>query len=436
MARIYGERWAVVESLGEGGQAHTFRVRDRRDGSDHWVLKRLKNVGRSGRFEREVRQLQQLRSQHVPELVDWHIPAIGSDGPAYHVTRYAGRDLTRCDRSQFTLPEALDVFEPVVRAVRDAHQLGIIHRDIKPDNVVLDGRGVVSLVDFGIAAGDEQVVLTTTAEGFGNQAFSAPECGPGSPEAASTASDVYSLGKLLYWLITGGRVINREFLGPRERSAAKAGDPWTHNFVWHLISKTVRLTPSERFETDDLLAGIATARQKHREIEKLTATGLTVLWDAFDPELGFNKHSSNSIARSGDSLRRLAQRLPAVHDRPIQLDSLALALDGMGATPLVRLEISVGVVAPSEDLAWAETVTVPDAPGVIHLAPAVALEPRLNYWLSLTPIDETRGVRWLAGSERIDIPGLSVAESDPARGWTVTAPSGSGRALRLIGTPS
>jgi serine/threonine protein kinase len=90
VANRFGDRWEVIESLGEGGQAHTFMVRDLRDGTTGWVLKRLKNPTRRHRFEQEIRALSPLQSLHVPRIVDSFI-----GDRSYLVTPYVGKNLVQ-----------------------------------------------------------------------------------------------------------------------------------------------------------------------------------------------------------------------------------------------------------------------------------------------------------------------------------------------------
>jgi serine/threonine protein kinase len=91
--QIYGDRWEFIRTLGEGGQAHTYEVRDLRDGSTGWVLKRLKNPKRLPRFEREIRALDALNSSHIPKTIDY-----STHDRAYHVTRLLGVGLDRLGR--------------------------------------------------------------------------------------------------------------------------------------------------------------------------------------------------------------------------------------------------------------------------------------------------------------------------------------------------
>ena len=139
MGNLYGGRWKIVENVGEGGQAWVYKVQDQRDGSTNWILKRLKNPARLARFEREVQALEALDSPHIAKTEDY---SLGS--PAFHVSALLGVGLNR-----YAVTDALDtdrallLFEQIVSAVSDAHDVGVVHRDIKPNNVVVSNDGSI-----------------------------------------------------------------------------------------------------------------------------------------------------------------------------------------------------------------------------------------------------------------------------------------------------
>lgn len=172
--KTYGDRWQIVRQIGEGGQAHTYEVLDLRDGSMGWVLKRIKNRKRLSRFEREILALGAMRSPHIPRTIVYSI-----EDPAYHVTANLGIGLDKYVASNtLVVDRALAIFEQVVSAVRDAHEAaGVVHRDIKPNNIVVSREGEETyLIDFGICQYREgELTLLTTDEPFGNPAFAAPE---------------------------------------------------------------------------------------------------------------------------------------------------------------------------------------------------------------------------------------------------------------------
>jgi serine/threonine protein kinase len=211
MATIFGERWEIVDNLGEGGQAHTFIVKDiRGDSTTKYVLKRLKNLERLERFKREIEAVRNLNHSNIVQLIDFDI-----DAPKpYLVTEYcSGSSLDKAEPFWKKSPViALELFQQICSGVSFAHSQGIIHRDIKPSNIYLRGaEGPAVIGDFGICYVEQNGErFTLTEEAVGPRIFMAPELEGGRVENITNKCDVYSLGKVLYWLLSGGIMLPRE----------------------------------------------------------------------------------------------------------------------------------------------------------------------------------------------------------------------------------
>lgn len=281
--KLYGERWKIVDTLGQGGQATAHRVRDTRDGSENWVLKKLLYRKRLGRFEREILALEALDSPHIPKTEDYSL-----DDPAYHVSPYLGTGLDKFVGAEpLDVDRALALFEQVVEAVRDAHGTSevVVHRDIKPNNVVVSPHGEKAyLIDFGLCQMDdgELTTLTDEAEGLGNASYAAPECSPGREEEPGPPCDVYSLGKLLYWMVSGGRHINREEMPDRVLDRIRAEDRLVRFYVARLLRGTIVQETGSRWAAQRLLEEVARTRKLIARVEEYRAGGLEVLADGFD----------------------------------------------------------------------------------------------------------------------------------------------------------
>jgi serine/threonine protein kinase len=435
VSKRFGNRWEVVDQLGEGGQAHTFRVRDLTDGTTGWVLKRLKNPNRRNRFEQEIASLTRLQSSHIPRVVD---SAIGD--VSYLVTPYLGEDLTRL--ADVVEPQAvLERFRGIVVAVNDAHARGVIHRDIKPNNVVVDEAGTPFLVDFGICAIDgSQVVLTTTVEGFGNRSFAPPECDAGSPDDASEASDIYSLGKLLYWMTSGRRFMVRESF---DKETLTIADPHACQYIAVLIEHTVREDAGARWTSTELLERIDWAQDKLGEHSAIRGTGLTVLEDGFGPNDQCNEGSYLSATRTPRG------NPPADHDiahsffvgEAVALDQIDVGvtlLHGSGQAEVVL--VKGGLQVPSEDSRdvieqWNEAITETSTLQILRL-PSTSrpmLEPNEFYWVILSPTDEDSEIAWMSAALEL-MPRLATfAERSRPDEWQPRkSVSGPGPSLRVL----
>src|SRR3981189_886359 len=148
-----------------------------------------------------------------PNIAKVHDAGATETGRPYFVMELVrGIPITEyCDREQLTIPERLELFVLVCRAVQHAHQKGIIHRDLKPSNVmvtVIDGVAVPKVIDFGVAKATggsltERPRLTNLAQLVGTPLYMSPEQAGMSEDDVDTRSDIYSLGALLYELLTG-----------------------------------------------------------------------------------------------------------------------------------------------------------------------------------------------------------------------------------------
>jgi serine/threonine-protein kinase len=153
------------------------------------------------RFEREARAVARLQHPNIVTVIDR-----GADeGCQYIVFEYvAGENLKELvvRRGRLSVRQALEIAAEIARALSFAHDHGLVHRDVKPQNVLLNGDGATKVTDFGIArAIDVETGMTQTGTVLGSSSYIAPEQASGQPVDAKT--DVYSLGVVLYELLTG-----------------------------------------------------------------------------------------------------------------------------------------------------------------------------------------------------------------------------------------
>ncbi|MCS7295075.1 MAG: protein kinase, partial [Chloroflexota bacterium] len=152
------------------------------------------------RFEREAQAAARLSHPNIVSVYD-----VGrDDGTRYIVMEYVpGKTLKQLilEHAPFSLDEAIHIVRQVAAALDYAHQHGLVHRDIKPQNILVDERGFVKVTDFGIAKGLTDVSLTEAGFGMGTVHYVSPEQARGEP--ATPASDIYALGVVLYEMLTG-----------------------------------------------------------------------------------------------------------------------------------------------------------------------------------------------------------------------------------------
>src|SRR5438045_4781904 len=162
------------------------------------------------RFEAERQALALMDHPNIARVLD--AGSTESGRPYFVMELVKGVPITKyCDTQRLTLRQRLELFIPVCQAIQHAHQKGIIHRDIKPSNVLIapyDGKPVVKVIDFGIAKATgqpltEKTLFTGFGQVVGTLEYMSPEQAELNNQDVDTRSDVYSLGVLLYELLTG-----------------------------------------------------------------------------------------------------------------------------------------------------------------------------------------------------------------------------------------
>lgn len=194
--------YELLEPVGRGGMGVVHRAKQ--NGTNRQVAIKLLHVGSvdSSRFSVEAQAMARLRH---PSIVPVH-EAGTSDGVQFLVMDFVGGEslANYLDRGPIDPREAAVLMKKVALAVEYAHSRNVIHRDLKPQNILLDPSGEPQIVDFGLARfGDQNCNCTTSGEILGTLPYMSPEQARGTPQAIGRATDVYGIGTVLYHLLTG-----------------------------------------------------------------------------------------------------------------------------------------------------------------------------------------------------------------------------------------
>ena len=198
------DRYEIIKTIGEGGMANVYLANDTI--LDRKVAIKVLRGDLSNdekfirRFQREALSVSNLSHPNIVEVYD-----VGEeDGQYYIVMEYIeGKTLKQLlkKRETLTLPEVIDIMLQLTDGLAHAHESYIIHRDIKPQNIMILDNGLVKITDFGIAMALNATQLTQTNSVMGSVHYLPPEQANG--KSATVKSDIYSLGILMYELITG-----------------------------------------------------------------------------------------------------------------------------------------------------------------------------------------------------------------------------------------
>jgi serine/threonine protein kinase len=206
--------YKLLEKVGEGGFGVVY-VAEQREPVKRRVALKIIKLGMDtrqvvARFEAERQALALMDHPNIAKVLDGGATATGR--PYFAMELVRGVPITKyCDQEKIGTSDRIDLFVKVCRAIQHAHQKGIIHRDIKPSNILVtlhDGVPVPKVIDFGIAKATQQdltdkTLYTQLQQFIGTPAYMSPEQAEMSGLDIDTRSDIYSLGVLLYELLTG-----------------------------------------------------------------------------------------------------------------------------------------------------------------------------------------------------------------------------------------
>ncbi|WP_433540505.1 protein kinase domain-containing protein [Streptosporangium sandarakinum] len=256
-----GSRYVLLDEIGAGGMGSVWRARHRDTGEI--VAVKLLRDGLAGDEDLVLRFVQErnvMRSLRHPNIVTLRDFVIEGERLALVMDLVEGGDLRALLRRRGTLPpaEAAGLMAQVAEALAAAHALGIVHRDVKPGNVLLDGAtGRTRLTDFGVARIVHGPGLTQTTSIIGTPSYLSPEVADGG--AATPAVDVYAAGLILYELLAG----RPPFVGEHpmallrlHATAAPRRLPGMPDPLWRIISDCAAKDPAGRPHAGEVAAAL------------------------------------------------------------------------------------------------------------------------------------------------------------------------------------
>jgi len=270
-------RYKLLHVLGEGGMGIVYLAEQKHPIRRQVALKVIKPGMDSkriiARFEAERQALAIL--DH-PNIAHVHDAGTTESGRPYFVMEYVkGLSITEhCDRHKLTIEERLRLFQQVCLAIQHAHQKGIIHRDIKPSNIIVstqDDKATPKIIDFGVAKAlaqplTERTLATEDSQLLGTPEYMSPEQADMASVEIDTRSDIYSLGVLLYVLLTGALPFDSDTLRTggieRIRQIIRETDPKTPSTrLTNLGEEAIKVAQSRQLDIATL------AKKLHKELE-------------------------------------------------------------------------------------------------------------------------------------------------------------------------
>lgn len=362
--QLINDRYEILKLIGEGGMANVYLARDTI--LDRRVAVKVLRGDLAGdekfvrRFQREALSASSLSHPNIVEIYD-----VGEDdGNFYIVMEYIeGKTLKQLikKRGVLSLPETMDIMLQLLDALKSAHDSYIIHRDIKPQNIMIKDSGLVKITDFGIAMALNSAQLTQTNSVMGSVHYLPPEQASG--KGSTIRSDIYSLGILMFEMLTG-RV---PFRGDSAVEIAlkhmkeplpsvRELNPVVPQSVENIILKAAAKNPKNRYhDVREMADDIKTCLDEDRENEER----ITFKY----PETDFSDTRANTLKETKKSTKEEPAIKQITEDEKIEKGNkkrLAILFSIIGV--LAAIFILVIIVFPK--LSSSKDIEVPDVSGM------------------------------------------------------------------------
>ena len=284
---VLAERYQIVKLLGEGGMGAVYRAHDRE--LDREVALKVirpelaRNAQVLRRFKQELILARQITHRNVIRIFD-----LGqAEGTRFITMEFIeGEDVSEvlARRGKLPAPEAAAIVAQVARGLEAAHSEGVVHRDLKPQNIMIDAQGKVSVMDFGIARSMDASNMTRTGTLMGTPAYMSPEQAQG--RKVDARSDLYTLGIIFYELLTGKPPFEADnpmatlMRRIQEKPVPPAlAEPSVPKAIDEMVLKMLGTSPEERYQSaSEILAGL--------DAYEAGRTGRTVAGAALAPPVG------------------------------------------------------------------------------------------------------------------------------------------------------
>ena len=255
IGKLISGRYRLIAPLGEGGMATIWRALDEQ--LDREVAVKLlreqygNDPGFAARFKQEARAAGSLQHPNIVPVYDY---GTDTDGAQYIVMQLVeGEDLAALlrERTRLETDDAVRVAIGVASALEAAHRRGLVHRDVKPGNILITDDGEVKVTDFGIARAVAEASMTVTGTTLGSVHYFSPEQARG--DEVTGASDVYSLGIVLYEMLTGRRPFEADSAAGVALKRLNEDPPPPESFVpvpsglSAIVMRALQREPADRF---------------------------------------------------------------------------------------------------------------------------------------------------------------------------------------------